>query len=71
MNIKTKSNFLEKKKQERKKTEDQILSKNKALLLQKNIRSFLVRKRIICEALNNNDVPFLIFMGYDVSNVAF
>lgn len=47
MNINTKSNFLAKKMQERKKTEDQIESKIKALIVQKNIRAFLDRQKLI------------------------
>jgi len=69
MNINTKSSFLEKKKQERKKTEDQIQIKSKSLTLQKNIRSFLARRKISLNAISSNDVPLLIFMSADISNV--
>lgn len=69
MNINTKSNFLAKKMQERKKTEDQIESKIKAVVVQKNIRAFLDRQKLIRSAYDSNDAEMVLLLGSDISKL--
>ena len=46
MNLNLKSNFLQKKKQEKKKVEQQLEDKTKLAKLQNNLRAYLVRRRL-------------------------
>lgn len=62
-----KSNFLQKKKQEKKKVEKQTTDKIKASLIQKNIRSFLTRSRLYHQAIIEKNLSAALTISSDLS----
>ena len=63
-----KSNFLQKKKLEKKKQEDQTLHKAKTIAIQKNIRAFLQRSTSQSTALTQSDIPLSLILSADLSH---
>ena len=67
MNLNLKSNFLQKKKQEKKKVEQQLEDKTKLAKLQNNLRAYLVRRRLQKTSVIQKDLRFAILLHVDIS----
>lgn len=64
---KFKSNFLQKKKEEKKKVQEQTQIKHKTILVQKNIRAFLQRASVQSNAEANSDILTSLILSADIS----
>lgn len=68
MNLDLKSNFLQKKKQEKKKVEQKQEDQARLLKIQTNLRAFLQRRRLQHQSLHDSNLRLAMLLRMDISS---